>query len=89
MILKEKNGSKECLSKNEGLLIYFFFSFSAALATYILWITNIRLLLLFWGSLCVPFYLYRHKVCITCENKCPFNPKKSFWKRDMYEDDNT
>jgi len=73
------------LTTNEGVLIYIFFAFSTILATYALWVTNIMLLILFWGGLFIPFYLYRFKVCINCQNKCPFNPTKRFWTSELPE----
>lgn len=85
MSSKQNDYTEVNLTRKEGVLIYVFFTFSTILASYALWATDIKLLILFWGGLFIPFYLYRFKVCINCENKCPFNPTKRFWTSEQPE----
>lgn len=67
------------LTKAEGALSCISYAIGFAIAIYSSWMVSELLLLALLTVLGLPMYLHYKKVCVACENNCPFNPHKSFW----------
>jgi hypothetical protein len=75
-------------SRGEGILIYLLHAIQllAVIALFLmLWdlgyfLTGLVLLVIYIVAVIGFLAMYQRRICVACENRCPFNPNIRFWK---------